>query len=171
MLPKHLSIVSITNILCSILTTNTFQIATASQNSVASIDRDKLTVKPKKETSTNIDRQSEVASIHHTLTQLYRGQNECNVNIVSKYKLWSHPRHRQEFEYWCNQVRLGNAIINCEVKSIELTYLSGNKARVLIDDIRTYKIGSMQQIEIDNRSYLLELHKVNGRWVTYSSPV
>jgi hypothetical protein len=170
MLPKHLSIVKITTVVCAILAT-TLQIANASPSSVASIDRDKLTVKPKKETSTNIDRQSEIASIHHTLTQLNRGQNECNVNLMSKYKLWSHERHRQEFEYWCNQVRLGNAIINCKVKSIELTYLSDNKARVRIDDIRTYKFGSMQQVEIDNRSYLLELYKVNGRWITYSSPV
>jgi hypothetical protein len=168
MLLKHLSIVSITAILCSIVATNTFQVAIASPSSVASIDRDKLTVKPKKETSTNIDRQSEIASVHHTLTQLYRGYNECNVNLITKYTLWSHERHRRNLDDLCEQVRLGNSFLNHKVKNIELIYLSDTKAIVVVDEIRTYKVESMQQIAIENTSDRLTLHKVNGRWIIYS---
>ncbi len=167
MLPKHLSIVKITAVVCAILAT-TLQIANASPDSVASIERDKLTVKPKKETSTNSDRQSEIVSIHHTLTQLYRGYNECDIDLVSKHTVWSHERHRRNLDEHCKQVRLGNSFLNHKVKNIELISLSDNKAIIAIDEIRTYKVESMQQIAIENRSDRLTLHKVNGRWVIYS---
>lgn len=168
MLPKYFSIASTIAVVCSISTTTTFQIANASQNSVKSNERDKLTVKPKKETSNNIDRQSEIASIYHTLTQLYRGYNECNVNLISKYTLWSHERHRRHVDELCKQVRLGNSFVNHKVKNIELISLSDNKAVVVIDQIRTYKVESMQKIAVENISSHLGLHKVNGRWIIYS---
>jgi hypothetical protein len=168
MLLRYFSLFSVITFICSLLTTSTFQIANAAQTSVKSIELDKLTVKRKKEASVNVDRQSEIASIHHTLTQLYRGYNECNINLVSKYTLWSHERHRRNLDDLCTQVRLGNSFINYKVKNIELISLSDNKAIVVIDVLRTYKVESMQKLAIENTSNHLALHKVNGRWIIHS---
>jgi hypothetical protein len=163
MLLKHLSIVKITAVVCAILAT-TLQIANASPSSVASIDRDNLTVKPKKETSTNIDRQSEVESIHKTLTQTYRGLNGCNVNLVAKHVLMR-GRYLSDLDNSCNLRRQGDLQLNYEVKNIELVSLSGNNATVNIYLSQTFQYHRvMKRPSIQNQSISCVLIKDDGRW-------
>ncbi len=163
MLLKHLSIVKITAVVCAILAT-TLQIANASPSSVASIDRDNLTVKPKKETSTNIDRQSEVESIHKTLTQTYRGLNGCNVDLVAKHVLMR-GRYLTDLADSCVLRRQGDLLLNYEVKNIELVSLSDNKATVNIQLVQTAQYTrEMKRPSIQNQSISCTLIKDSERW-------
>jgi hypothetical protein len=162
MLPKHLSIAKIITVVCAILAT-TLQIANASSSSVASIDRDKLIVKPKKETSTNIDRQSEVASIHKTLTQTYQGLNECNVDLVAKYVLIK-GRYLSDLNDSCNHIRQGALQLSYEIKNLELVSLADNNAIVNINLVQKFQYSFMPRPSIQTQSISCTLVKSKDRW-------
>jgi hypothetical protein len=164
MLPKYFSIFRIITIICSLLATNTFQIASASQNSVKSIDRDKLTVKHKKEPSINVERQSEIKEIYKTLTQTYRGLNGCNVELVAKHVLMR-GRYLTDLSDSCVLRRQGDLLLNYEVKNIELVSLSDNKATVNIQLVQTAQYTrAMKRPSIESQSISCILIKDPERW-------
>lgn len=168
MIPKHSSIAKSIIFIGSILAITTFQSANASQNSqnsvLESIDREKLTVKPKKGTSTNIARQSEIKEIYKTLAQTYRGLNGCDVDLVAKHVLMR-GRYLTDLSDSCFLRRRGDLILNYEVKNIELVSLSDNKATVNIQLVQTAQYTrAMKKPSVQNQSISCILTKDIEQW-------
>lgn len=168
MISKYSSIAKVIISICSILAITTFQSANAAQDSqnsvVESIDREKLAVKPKKATSTNIDRQSELREIYKTLTQTYRGLNGCNVDLVAKHVLMR-GRYLTDLADSCVLRRQGDLILNYEVKNIELVSMSDNKATVNIQLVQTGQYTkAMKRPSIEYQSISCILIKEPERW-------
>jgi hypothetical protein len=85
---KYLFVTAATALINLVLvTTNTIQIANAAMDSSFSLtvtSQDKLIVKGEKPTHLNAQQQSDVKSIHRTLTEFYRGLNEYNVERMAR---------------------------------------------------------------------------------------
>jgi hypothetical protein len=163
---KYLPITVTTAIVNLVLvSTTTVQIANAALapvTSTPSIDRGQLIAKGEKSAHISAQQQSDVQSIHQTLTQFYRGLNEYSVDRMARAAVPASAHEKEYLQRLFNRLRSARVDVSVEIKNIELVSLSAHNALVKIDQIVTAK--GPERSGIVQQSSSIALVKYRGQW-------
>jgi hypothetical protein len=163
---KYLFVTAATAIVNLVLVaTNHVQIANASGELGASIEpngQEKLIVKDEKSASLNSIQQSDLKSIHRTLTEFYRGLNEHNVDRMARVAVIASDSEKEYLRRTFARLKSAGVDMSVEVQNIELVSLSSNNALVQITQVMKARGG--QRVVKSQQSASITLVKYRGRW-------
>jgi hypothetical protein len=163
---KYLFVTGATAIVNLVLVaTNNIQIVHAIGDPIPStvqVDRGKLIVKDEKHTYSDAQQQSDIKSIHQTLTEFYRGLNEYNVDRMARVAILTSDSDKAYLRRTFARLKSYGVDMSVEVQNIELVSLSEHNARVKITQIVKAK-GSQQSISSQQLASVV-LVKYRGRW-------
>jgi hypothetical protein len=149
--------------------TNPVQIANAAIDSAPStlpVRQDKLITKDAETTQKpahlNAQQQSDVKSIRRTLTELYAGINEYNVNRMMRVFATVPDTDREYMQHLFARLKAERVEMSVEVKDIELVSISERNAFVKVTQSRKFR-GSQGAITAQE-STSLALVKYQGKW-------
>ncbi len=164
---KYLPIATTTAIVnLALVLTNPVQIVNAETVAIGSTtpsSQEKLIAKDIKPTPVNArQQQSDVRSIHRTLTEFYRGFNEYNVRRMEQVAIPGSPEDHEKLRSVFANIKSNRVNMSIEVQNIELVALSDQNATLRIDQLAKFRgpSGSGQK-----QSFIsVALVKVNGQW-------
>jgi hypothetical protein len=164
---KYLPIATTTAIVnLALVLTNPTQIVNAETVAIgatANSHQEKLIAKDAKPTPINAQQQqSDVRSIHRTLTEFYRGFNEGNVHRMERVAIPSSPQDHEKLRNVFADIKSNRVNLSIEVQNIELVTLSDQSAMLKIDQLAKFRgpSGSGQK-----QSFIsVALVKINGQW-------
>jgi hypothetical protein len=118
----------------------------------------------KQDKSTNVDAQqrAEIASIHQTIGQFYRGMNELNVDRMERASLKVAPADKAYMRRMFDRLKAKNIEMSIEVRSIELVSFSPHNAIVKIDQVVKGRRGDRSTES--QQTGTLALLKYRGAW-------
>jgi hypothetical protein len=106
--------------------------------------------------------QADIASIHQTITQFYRGMNEFDVDRMERSSLSVPAADKASMRKFFNRLKSNNIDMSVEVRNIELVSFSQNNAVVKIEQVvkgrRDKKTAEFKQVGS------LMLVKHHGKW-------
>jgi hypothetical protein len=163
---KYLIVTATTTIVNLVLvSTQTVQIVNAAIVAAPSnlpSTEGQLIAKGEKSAHINAQQQSDVKGIYATLTQFYRGFNECDVDKMARVAVPATAGEKNYLRSMFNKIKSSNVDMSIEVKSIDLVALSDRRAVVNISQLTKFRgpqgAASLQQ------SAALSLVKSNGQW-------
>jgi hypothetical protein len=133
-----------------------------SGSALAATSQDKLIVKGEKPTHLNSQQQSDVKSIHRTLTEFYRGLNEYNVDRMARVAIVTSNNEKAYMQRMFDRLKSYNVDMSIEVQDIELVSLSDRNALVKVTQLMRAR-GSGRAIS-SQQSSSFALVKYQGRW-------
>jgi hypothetical protein len=118
----------------------------------------------KQDKSANIDaqQQADIASIHQTITQFYRGMNQFDVDRMEKASLSVSAADKEYMRRVFNRLKSTRIDISIEVRNIELVSFSEHNALVKIDQLVKGRRGKISTEFKQTAS--LTLVKYHGKW-------
>jgi hypothetical protein len=118
----------------------------------------------KQNTSLTSKQQSDIESIHKSLTQFYRGLNQLDLQLILGISMMPSPEERKRVQRLFNQLKAADVDMGIEVRDLDLSELSDSRAS--IQTRMSLKITSKGQI-IDNpdQYFPLKLTKNKGVWI------
>jgi hypothetical protein len=163
---KYLFVTAATALINLVLVaTNTIQIANAGMDTSSSLivtSQDKLIVKGEKPAHLNAQQQSDVRSIHRTLTEFYRGLNEYNVDRMARVAVGTSNDEKAYTQRMFDRLKSYRVDVSVEVQGIELISLSDHNALVNVTQLVKAR-GSGKALS-SQQSSSLSLVKNQGRW-------
>jgi hypothetical protein len=164
---KYLPIATTTALVNLILVfTNPVQVAHAEMvaiGSTAPSSQEKLIAKDIKSAPVNArQQQSDIRSIHRTLTEFYRGFNEYNVHRMEQVAIPSSPEDHEKLRSVFADIKSNRVNMSIEVQNIELVSLSEQNAVLRIDQLAKFQ--GLGRSATRQNSVSMALVKINGRW-------
>ncbi len=163
---KYLFIAGTTAIVNLVLVfTSSPQIASAAmelRGSASSISQDKLITKDSKSIRIDAHQQSDIQSIHNTLTQYYRGFNEGSITRMEQVSVAITPAEKQSLRELFTKFKAYHIDWSVEVGNIELLSLSSSNALVNIQ--HTMKMQGPQKSGAIQQLVSISLLKQHGKW-------
>jgi hypothetical protein len=121
-----------------------------------------LLAKGDKAAHVNSQQQSDVNSIHKTLTQFFRGYNQYDVESVAQTFVVASRNDKAYLNRLFHQLKSYHVDLGIEAKKIELLTLTAHNAMVRID-ISTKAIVGREAMNVQESS-TLTLVKHQGKW-------
>jgi hypothetical protein len=118
----------------------------------------------KQTTSLTSKQQSDIESIHKSLTQFYRGLNQLDLKLILGVSMMPSTEERKRVHRLFNQLKAADVSMNIEVRGLDLSELSDSRAS--IQTHMSLKITSKGQIIDDpDQEFPLKLTKTKGVWI------
>jgi hypothetical protein len=164
---KYLPIATTTAIVnLALVLTNPVQIVNAETvaiGSTAPSNQEKLIAKDIKPTPVNArQQQSDVRSIHRTLTEFYRGFNEYNVHRMERVAIPGSPEDHEKLRIVFAGIKSNRVNLSIEVQNIELVSLSDQNAMLRISQMAKFQ--ELGRYTTRQNSVSMALVKINGQW-------
>jgi hypothetical protein len=164
---KYLPIATTTAIVnLALVLTNPVQIVNAETVAIGSISpsgQEKLIAKEVKSTPVNArQQQSDIRSIHRTLTEFYRGFNECNVHRMERAAVPNSPADHEKLQSVFADIKSNHVNMSIEVQNIELVTLSDQNATLRIDQLAKFR--GLGRSATKQSLVSMALVKINGQW-------
>ena len=149
-------------VLVSTYNVQTANAATDLAPAIGPSSQDKLITKGEKSVRYNAAQQSDIRSIHKTLTEFYRGLNEHNVDRMARVAVMTSDSDKEYLRRTFARLKSYGVDMSVEVRDIELLSLSENNARVQITQIMKAR-GAQRSVK-SQQSASIVLVKERGRW-------
>ncbi len=162
---KYLLVTGTTAVVNLALVSTTSQIANAALAAVSPSPANPaqlLIAKGEKSAHISAQQQSDVKSIHETLTQFYRGLNEYSVDQMARVAVPASATEKEYLRRLFVRLRSAHVDVSVEIKNIELISLSAHNALVKIDQVVTAK--GPEKSGMVQQSSSIVLIKYRGQW-------
>jgi hypothetical protein len=160
---KPLLIATATLFSATFVSLNTAQVANAAIQShpVQNVHQE-LIASSNKSSHISAQKQSDIKSIHKTLTQLYRGVNQYDVESMFQTFAPSHANYKPRLRRLFNQFEADRITMSVEIQKIELLSLSPNNATIKIDLARNYAANGRSFNTTETTTF--DMAKYHGKW-------
>jgi ABC-type microcin C transport system permease subunit YejB len=160
---KHLLLSTATLFSATVVSVNICQVANATtqSNSVQNVQQE-LIARSNNSSHISAQKQSDIKSIHKTLTQFYRGINQYDAELISKAFLTPSASGKAYTQRFFDRLKSQQVDMSIEVQNMKLLSLSAHNAVVEINLSAKARAESQGAIAI--HSTTLTFVKYHGKW-------